>query len=913
MLKNVTIRATLLALTCTLPIAAYALAEAPKQVDIPAGELSQALLQLSKQYGADLVYRPEQVHGLRTQGAHGELTTEQAATRLLEGTRLEVRTDPSGAMLIAPPQTLSTAPGGDTSPSLRSPSQAVGDGSSDTSIAKEGKNDSSKSFRMAQANQGSAASDSSVDNKEEPALQKRPAQLQEVVVTGTHIKGAPPASPVIEVTQQRMQEAGQHTLADVIRSIPQNFSGGQVPGIAIGASTQSSPNSNTTGGTAPNLRGLGPDATLTLLNGRRLAYDSFNQSIDISTIPVAALDRIEIVADGASAIYGSDAVAGVVNVILKRDYDGLDTSARIGGATDGGDAQQEYGVVAGRRWSSGGFIATYDYNRNTAIYARQRDYVGYLLNPYMLLPSQISNSVILSGHQEITPSITFSLDALYNKRHSEFQITLTGASTAPTDQTSFSHTISPSLNFALPGSWSATLNGLYGKDRTEIDSRAYSIAGALLARSANCYCNWVKAAEADAQGVLFDLPAGAVRVDVGAGYRETKFQNYSIPPASLTAGQRHTYYTFGELFLPFVSPAQNVPVVHSLSVSVAERYERYSDFGGVATPKVGLIYEPSADFDIKGSWGQSFKTPTLSQTYSASAASLYKASTYGGIGYPGTATVIATGGGNPNLKAETATTYTATIDAHPGTLPGFQLMASYFGVDYKDRIITPIPVAGTALSNPAYADFITYGPSLAQQNQTIGAAAAGLVNFSGTPYAPANVVAIVKNYAANAEIESIHGVDLSSAYEFDFGGQTLQFLADASWLESRQKRTSLVSWVDLAGTVYNPPHFRSRDGVIWNDSPLTLASFVNFTGGVSNAGITPRQAGGSMTTVDLSARYAFDGNSMLKDFDVSLSLQNIFDTRPPYLKNAAAYYVNYDSTNYSAVGRLISLSLIKRW
>src|SRR5882672_12839418 len=103
MLMKVTIRAILLALASTLSIAAYARADAPKHVDIPAGDLSQALLKLSKQYGADLVYRPEQVYGLKTNGAHGSLTTEQAVTQLLQGTPLEVRTDQSGAMLIAPP------------------------------------------------------------------------------------------------------------------------------------------------------------------------------------------------------------------------------------------------------------------------------------------------------------------------------------------------------------------------------------------------------------------------------------------------------------------------------------------------------------------------------------------------------------------------------------------------------------------------------------------------------------------------------------------------------------------------------------------------------------------------------------------------------------------------------------------
>src|SRR3546814_1212331 len=80
-----------------------------------------------------------------------------------------------------------------------------------------------------------------------------------------------------------------------------------------------------------NLRGLGPDATLTLINGHRIAYDGAFQGVDISAIPLAALDRLEIVADGASALYGSDAVGGVANIILRRDFDGIWSSARISG------------------------------------------------------------------------------------------------------------------------------------------------------------------------------------------------------------------------------------------------------------------------------------------------------------------------------------------------------------------------------------------------------------------------------------------------------------------------------------------------------------------------------------------------------------------------------------------------------
>src|SRR3546814_7829022 len=89
--------------------------------------------------------------------------------------------------------------------------------------------------------------------------------------------------------------------------------------------------------------------------------------MDISAIPLAAIERIDVVADGASALCGSDAVAGVANVMLRRDIDAVVTSARLGLATEGGAVTQQYNVVAGPSWNSGGFMAAFDFQRATEV------------------------------------------------------------------------------------------------------------------------------------------------------------------------------------------------------------------------------------------------------------------------------------------------------------------------------------------------------------------------------------------------------------------------------------------------------------------------------------------------------------------------------------------------------------------
>jgi outer membrane receptor protein involved in Fe transport len=143
----------------------------------------------------------------------------------------------------------------------------------------------------------------------------------EILVTGSRIRGAPIASPVIVLDRQAMEESGRTNLGDVMRSLPQSFGGGQNPGIA--ASVPAASGINVGGASTANLRGLGSDATLTLLDGHRLTYNGSRQGVDLTSLPFGMIDRVEVVADGASALYGSDAVAGVVNVILKRDYEGF--------------------------------------------------------------------------------------------------------------------------------------------------------------------------------------------------------------------------------------------------------------------------------------------------------------------------------------------------------------------------------------------------------------------------------------------------------------------------------------------------------------------------------------------------------------------------------------------------------------
>jgi iron complex outermembrane receptor protein len=175
-------------------------------------------------------------------------------------------------------------------------------------------------------------------------------ELEEIVVTGTLIRGASAVgAPVIELDRKDIEATGAKTSADLFATLPQMQSFNSLP---TGTPDQSEPIPRT------NLRGFalsGSQATLVLLNGHRMVGAGVLQtSPDPSSIPIAAIERVEVLADGASAIYGADAVAGVVNIILRKDYDGAETHLDYGVA----DSYSQYSAsqLLGTQWDTGSIM-----------------------------------------------------------------------------------------------------------------------------------------------------------------------------------------------------------------------------------------------------------------------------------------------------------------------------------------------------------------------------------------------------------------------------------------------------------------------------------------------------------------------------------------------------------------------------
>ncbi len=741
-------------------------------------------------------------------------------------------------------------------------------------------------------------------------------QSPDIIVTGSRIRNAPVAAPVIRLEQRTILDQGQSTVAEAARSIPQNFGGGQNPGI--GNNVPGGSGVNVGSASSINLRGLGSDATLTLINGHRLSYSASRQAVDISTIPLGAVDRIEVVPDGASALYGSDAVAGVANIILKRDFDGVETSARLGAATEGGDFEQRYGITAGRRWTGGGVIATYEFGRTSAIDGRDRAYTQD--RPSLtLLPLMRNHSVAISGHQDLLPGLTLSLDALYNDRFSSTSYALDPAgdirvSGGHAAYSSRSFVLAPTLAFDPGGGWRSFLTGSYGQDHTRYDVTSYS-ASAATRTPGNCYCNDAKAVELGGDGPLFRTSAGVVRLAIGAGYRTNHFVRYNGAGASTNvAHDQDSYYGYGELSVPLIGAAQSVPLVQSLSLSGAARYERYPGEGSIVTPKAGLIWTLTGDVSIKGSWGKSFRAPTLYQKYQSRNVVLLPPSLFGGTGYAAGATALLLQGGNASLRPERATSWSATLDLHPRALDGAKLELSYFSTRYRDRIVTPITFLSQALSNPLYANRVLAGPSAAFLSQIV-ASAISFGNATGAPYDPGKVAVFVDNSNVNAGRQTIHGIDALLSWRRPLGpADSIGLTLDGAYLESDQQLGAGLPVTQLAGVLFNPPHFRARGSGTWTRGGLALTFTGSYIGGVDDTRTPTLVRVGSMTTFDLAARYRMGRDSgVLAHTELILSLQNMFDVKPSPIATSILYDAPYDSTNQSPVGRFVSLSVTRKW
>lgn len=289
---------------------------APMRFDIPAGTLDAALRAYARITGKQILYRSEEVNARSFKGMNVRLTPDEALARILSGTSLSSERTSANVVVVRTGAVTTTV----TQPSA-DPDQAV-----------------------------------------------------EIVVTGTNIRGGAATGPVRTLNRRDIERSGRGTVADAIAAQTANFGGTGNPVATLTGGDGGGLNYSLA--PAANLRGLGSDATLTLFDGRRVAGSGGRGDFtDLSAIPSLAVDRVEILTDGASAIYGSDAVGGVVNILLRHRFRGLDVRTR-GSLGRNGRKDGLIGLAAGTTWRTGSVFAAYDFEHRDRLAAADRPYTA---------------------------------------------------------------------------------------------------------------------------------------------------------------------------------------------------------------------------------------------------------------------------------------------------------------------------------------------------------------------------------------------------------------------------------------------------------------------------------------------------------------------------------------------------------
>ena len=847
--------------------------------------------------------------------------------------------------------------------------------------------------------------------------------VDDVVVTGTLLRGvAPTGTNVVGVDRQDVIASGAASSNDLLARIPQisnAFNTAPQPGGTIALPIN-----------RPNIRNLGASGgstTLVLLNGNRLVGAGVLQtSPDPSIIPPGMIERVEVIPDGGSSIYGSDAIGGVINFITRKRFDGVEATGRYGVA-DGYD-QFDFNLTAGHSWEGGSALISYAYSEHSNILGADRDFFtqdnsgnggsdfrstscapGTITTPnpfspflpgvtYALpsrqpgvnrcdeadvidfYPDEERQSVFGSISQELGGRLLFEATGYYSERDTlrRGQSTAEGtglrgsgtitalnpyfqpigaelghsvsfsyapaygdtASSNPSRFTSAGFT--PSLTYQLGDDWRLRGSLNWGRSTNLVRTftpnpiaEAAALAGMTSATALNPYdvaatnpdvlrgildyqiygrsVQEIREVRAVADGKLFSLPAGDVKLAVGAEYHEETIDasQGSGPAAGLVLGSASADRDVTSVFAEVLAPLFDSPLLGAFDLSASVRYDDYSDVGDTTNPKIGFNYRPTSALTIRGNWGTSFHAPSLADTGNAvdTRAQVINFSPFLPAGAPITDILlrptILLAGGNPNLKPEEADTWSIGADWRPtGALEGLSGSLTYFNVEFTDAIGLVLGAPGL-FTNPGYAAYYTLNPTLAQaQAATAGMRLDGAVSVASLYagfFTPAILIDARRNNLGSLEVDGLD-FNLQYARPTDFGvwhlglagtynlNRDSQAVAGAAIVDELDNGVSRFSLVGSAGVVVGP---------------LTTELTINHSDGADLQGVVGQTKVDSFTTVNLFASYDLPSDGWLDGTTLTINVDNVFDEDPPYYNNANGY------ANGSTLGQLVSVGIRK--
>ncbi|MBU0554548.1 MAG: TonB-dependent receptor [Alphaproteobacteria bacterium] len=451
-------------------------------------------------------------------------------------------------------------------------------------------------------------------------------------------------------------------------------------------------------------------------------------------------------------------------------------------------------------------------------------------------------------------------------------------------------------------------------------------------------------------GSLFSLPGGDVRVSVGGEVRfdylfgngqlsNTRTANVNVFGGIPTSNERDVRSVYAEAYIPLFGGDNARPGLERLEFNAAVRYDRYSDVGSTTNPRFGLTYAPMMGLQFRGSYGTSFRAPSLVDVNKyATAGFLPRTGSGSAVGLSpadGSFQYVYPIGGNPDLKPETATTWSVGFDVTPELVRGLNFSVTYYNIVYEDKVDTAAYNApiGAVLNSGNYDDFIVFNPVYFPDKATLTLPeyVAYWNQITADPQLPVlglvdptTMIAIVDARRNNSGIVETDGFDISLDYTLYGDGVDFRFGARANYV--LHYKTSPVPGVALKDEVNHfgyPARFTGRleAGVdIGGFSGTGILNYVNsrtITRDFLPAAVPDQYTDiDAITTFDLSLRYNFGENgSMITDgLAMSLNVLNLFDAEPPLVVNAGgATPIRFDSSYSSSMGRYISFQISKKF
>ncbi len=810
-------------------------------------------------------------------------------------------------------------------------------------------------------------------------------KLGEIVVTGSLIRDTEAAgSKLTVIGRDQIDASGYGKIEDVLATVTQNFN--QVNGAVI----EGGHSFNYNRGAEVQLRGLGQGTTLTLINGQRQGASGFQGMFtDVSTIPASAVERIEILPEGAAALYGSDAIGGVVNIILRKNLNGFETSLRASTA-DGDADEQGFAQLWGHAWSRAHVLLGFQYNDSAALACSARTYCaantdfrrfggsdlrgfgsnpGTILDPETgtpiaaiphgqdgtqltaeqlipgavnytnnvdhndILPRQTMRSAFVSSSYRLADYWEISLDGRYSSREFKFNFPQPAGEFNVPENNAFNHlggdvfvaydltsdlgpvvdsgstdtsVTSAGVTRVLPGGWQASLSAAYSKSKDVFDEAnlyspeavdvalnnsdptvALNIFGdgshtnSATLRSLGTVLEVVNtftttSANVIADGPLIEGTAGAIRLAVGGDFRKEHSDGTNIGNGKENRG-REVAAAFFELAAPTLAGRQGSNV-NRVDLSLAGRYDRYSDAGTTFNPKVGLSWQALNLLRLRGTWGTSFRAPPFFWSNPDQIGDLFFSDVVDPQSPTGFTRALVVAGPMPDLQPETASAWTVGIDVTLPAAPSFSLSLTYFDIDYQGKVQPPGFSGDFLVRENEFASLITRNPTPAQID-----AVCHRPPLNGDCNDP--IAVLLDNRFRNLASVKTRGVDVALDYSNDTArGQWVYGLNGTYIFDQKQQITPTAPVFNYVDTVGNPLQVRFAGRVSWSLRRWTVQATVNYTGRYRDPGFVPARVVDSWTTADFNVGYHVEGGQgWLAGTQCNFGINNLFNQRPPFV------------------------------